>query len=107
MNDTEFALFDIPAPEERHEWPIREPEIRPDQIQEIRAALDGAGIMNQASRKALIESGVLREVDSLRRLRSIDAQRILQRLRQQSNPAPRLTGSAWDTREEDTWIDKL
>lgn len=107
MNDNDFALFDIPAPEARHDHPVREPEIRPDQIQEIRAAFDVAGIKDQVSRKALIESVVLREVDSLRRLRSIDAQRILQRLRQQANPAPRLTGSAWDSREEDTWIDKL
>lgn len=107
MSDADLALFDIPASEVRREQPIREPEIRPEQIQEIRAAFDGVGIMDQASRKALIESVVLREVDSLRQLRSIDAQRILQRLRQQTNPAPQWTGSAWDTREEDTWIDKL
>jgi hypothetical protein len=107
VNDNHFALFDIAAPEVTPEQTIREPQIRPEQIQEIRAAFDGAGITEQANRKALIESVVLREVDSLRQLRSIDAQRILQRLRKQANPAPRFTGSAWDTREEDTWIDKL
>ncbi|MHA7223090.1 hypothetical protein ACX80S_12310 [Arthrobacter sp. RHLT1-20] len=107
MNDNDIALFDIAAPEVKAEQAIREPQIRPEQIQEIRAAFDSTGITEQGNRKALIESVVLREVDSLRQLRSIDAQRILQRLEQRASPSGTPTGSAWDNREEDTWIDKL
>lgn len=81
--------------------------IRPEQIQAIRDAFEEAGVVSQSDRKALIESVVVREVASLRELKAVDAPRILQRIGGMSNPRPTGTGSAWDNREEDTWIDKL
>ena len=61
----------------------------------------------QADRKALIESVVVREVSSLRELQAVDVRRILQRIHGLRGSKPTRTGSAWDNREEDTWIDKL
>ncbi|WP_281444406.1 hypothetical protein [Paenarthrobacter nicotinovorans] len=63
--------------------------------------------MNQNDRRALIESVVVREVASLRELKAVDARRILQRIEGLHSRKPASAGSAWDNREEDTWIDKL
>jgi hypothetical protein len=80
--------------------------IKPEQIREIRDAFEKAGVASQDDRRALIESVVVREVASLRELKAVEARRILQRINGlRSSPAT--TGSAWDNREEDTWIDKL
>lgn len=102
MND-EPGLFDIPisrAPEALQELPIR-----PDQIQQIRDAFDKAGVTEQRERKSLINSVLVRDVASLRELHAVEVRRILQAIEQRSKP--KLTGSAWDNRDEETWIDKL
>lgn len=106
MSDHEFSLFDIPetaaptTPSVLPELPIRD-----EQVQEIRAAFDRAGIVEQDARKELIESVTLRQVASLRELRAVEARRIITRI--DDTVKPKATGSSWDTREEDTWIDKL
>lgn len=106
MSENDFSLFDIPndsapkAPQTLPELPIR-----PEQVQEIRDAFDRAGIVEQNARKELIESVVIRDVASLRELRAVEALRIVQRIKDTAKP--KSTGSSWDTREEDTWIDKL
>jgi DNA polymerase-3 subunit epsilon len=81
--------------------------IKPEQIDEIRDAFDKAGVASQDERRALVESVVVREVASLRELRAIEARRILQLITGLRSRNPAATGSAWDNREEDTWIDKL
>lgn len=81
--------------------------IKTEQIQAIRDAFERAGVEGQDDRKALIESVVLREVSSIRELRAVDVPRILQRIEGLRSSKPASTGSAWDNREEDTWIDKL
>lgn len=81
--------------------------IRPEQVAEIRAAFEAAGISGQAERKALIESVVFRDVASLRELHSIETRRIVTRIKSSQASVQPQTGSAWDNREEDTWIDKL
>lgn len=81
--------------------------IKPEQIQEIRDAFEKAGVASQDARRALIESVVLREVASLRELKAVEARRILQRINGLRSSNPATTGSAWDNREEDTWIDRL
>lgn len=99
----EPGLFDIPtepAPEVLRELPIR-----PEQVQQIREAFDRAGITEQEDRKLLINSVIIRDVASLRELHATEVRRMLQAIEQQTKPKP--TGSAWDDREEDTWIDKL
>lgn len=102
----EPGLFDIPtsqapaAPEALQELPIR-----PEQIAQIREAFDKAGVMEQDERKSLINAVLIRDVASLRELHAVEVRRILQAIEQRSKP--KSTGSAWNDREEDTWIDKL
>lgn len=78
-----------------------------EQIQAIRDAFDRAGVGSQDDRKALIESVVVREVASLRELKAVEARRIIQRIEGLRSAKLTSAGSAWDQREEDTWIDKL
>lgn len=106
MSDNETSLFDLPDGT-ASKTPAALPEIpiRPEQVQKIRAAFDRAGIVEQDARKTLIKSVVLREVASLRELRAVEARRIVKRI--EASAKPKATGSSWDTREEDTWIDKL
>ncbi|MDJ0459815.1 hypothetical protein PUN71_021640 [Arthrobacter sp. NQ7] len=70
-------------------------------------AFERAGVVSQDDREALIESVVVREVASLRELKAVDARRILQRIDGLRGTKPASIGSAWDNREDDTWIDKL
>lgn len=106
VNDEPSSLFEIdePAPSLNVLAPL---PIKKEQIQAIRDAFERAGVVSQDDRRALIESVVVREVASLRELKAVDARRILQRIEGLRSPKPASTGSAWDNREEDTWIDKL
>ncbi|MGY3318142.1 hypothetical protein [Arthrobacter sp. TE12232] len=102
MND-ELGLFDMPtekAPESFRDLPIR-----PQQVQQIRDAFERAGVREQEARKALINSVIIRDVASLRELHAVEVRRVLLAIEQRTRP--KVVGSAWDTREEDTWIDKL
>lgn len=107
MNDYDAALFHIGDEDAPTEKAPVEPPIVPEQVSEIREAFDQAGIMEQDKRKALIESVVFRDVASLRELRAVESRRIIVRIRQRASAGPKPIGSAWETREEDTWIDKL
>ena len=104
--DEPSSLFEIdgstPSPNVLAPLPIK-----PEQIQEIRDAFEEAGVVGQDDRRALIESVVVREVASLRELKAVEARRILQRINGLRSPEATSIGSAWDNREEDTWIDKL
>jgi len=104
--DEPFSLFEInehaPSPSVLAPLPIK-----PEQIQAIREAFERASVVSQDDRKAVIESVVIREVGSLRELKAVEAQRILRRIDGLHRAKPTSTGSAWDNREEDTWIDKL
>lgn len=103
------ALFDFGSPEETQQTtaPQQEIPIKDHQVQQIRQGLDAAGIIDQDERQSTIQSYVSRRVASLRDLHAHEAHVIIQRLKQLQNATPAKTGSAWDQREEDTWIDKL
>jgi DNA polymerase-3 subunit epsilon len=59
-----------------------------------------------AERQHAIEAAVERPVESLRSLTRGEALRVLTLL--SSTPAPHtVQTSAWDDREDDTWIDRL
>lgn len=104
--DESSSLFEIDAPP--HSPNVLAPlPIKPEQVQAIRDAFEKAGMASQDDRKALIESVVVSEVASLRELKAVDARRILQRIEGLRRPKPTSTGTDWDNREEDTWIDKL
>lgn len=102
MSD-EPGLFDIPT--EPAANALQELPIRPEQVQQIREAFDKAGVIQQEERKALINSVIIRDVASLRELHAVEVRRVIRALEQRTKP--KSTGSAWDDRGEDTWIDKL
>lgn len=108
MPDHDDALFDLglteaPTPEPSGPAPIRE-----DQIAEIRAAFEAAGITDQNERRELVESCVQRPATSLRELRATDVRFILERLSARAAAhGAATTGSTWDQRDSDTWIDRL
>lgn len=93
---------DEPAPPDQHvEHPASD-----WQIDLLRKALDARGLTTQAERQAAIEDAAERPVESLRALTQEEALRVLSRLGQ--TPATqKAAGSAWDQRDEDTWIDRL
>lgn len=100
------SLFEIDAPEST--VPLQHLPITDEQVAQIRAAFADISVHEQHQRKALIESYMVRKVNSLRDLHATDAHRLLNLLRQRKVTQPKIVGgSAWDNREEETWIDKL
>ncbi|GAA2199990.1 hypothetical protein [Sinomonas flava] len=84
-----------------------ERKISDQQVQLLRDAFAAAGIDGMDDRKAIVESVTIRSVATIRDLHAKDVRPILRRIEERRNYAAPVTGSAWDTREEDTWIDRL
>jgi hypothetical protein len=76
------------------------------QIDLLRKALDARGLVTMADRQHAVESAAGRAVESLRALTHDEAMRVLTQLGQ-APASDRRTTSAWDDRDEDTWIDRL
>ncbi|WP_248761313.1 hypothetical protein [Pseudarthrobacter sp. SSS035] len=105
MNDEIPSLFDVEAPAtSTAQDPL---PVRSDQVAQIREEFERAGITGQDQRKEIVESVTFRSVASLRDLRAVEAHRILKVIKGMQTSKPDRKGSAWDNREEDTWIDKL
>lgn len=81
--------------------------IRDWQIDLIRNALDASGLASMDARQALIEDVVGRPVDSLRAMTHEEAMVAISRLGASAPAAPARSTSLWDSRDEDTWIDRL
>ena len=105
MLPDEPGLFDLE--DEAVPAAFEEPAITDQQIASIRSAFEEAGISSMEERQQLIESCVVRPVAGLRELQARDVRRILKRIGEQQHSTIPRTGSAWDNRDEDTWIDKL
>ncbi|GAA1089929.1 hypothetical protein GCM10009668_00460 [Nocardioides dubius] len=76
------------------------------QIDLLRKALDARGLTSMVERQTAIEAAGGRKVPSLRSLTQEEALAILNQFGQE--PQRRSSsGSAWDDRDEDTWIDPL
>lgn len=105
MQSNEPGLFDL----EDEEAPpaYEEPLITDQQIESIRRAFNEAGISSMQDRQDLIESCTARPITNIRELRAQDYRRVLKRIGEKRQPSASITGSAWDNRDEDTWIDKL
>lgn len=82
------------------------PPISDWQVDLLRRALDARGLTSMPDRRAAIETAAGREVPSLRALTQEEALGILNQFGQEP-PKRSSSGSAWDDREEDTWIDRL
>ncbi|WP_426940081.1 hypothetical protein [Pseudarthrobacter sp. S6] len=104
MNDSTFDIFAQPAenPNELTDIPIRDA-----QVQQLRDAFAAAGINSMDERRAIIESCSVRPVTTIRDLLAKDVRLVLRRIEERSLPSKPTSGSAWDNRDEDTWIDKL
>lgn len=71
----------------------------------LRKALDGRGLHGMEERQRLVEEYAGRPVASLRVLTHEEAIKVLSQLGRSA--PPRTSGSAWEERDEDTWIDRL
>lgn len=102
------GLFDLPRTPEAAQFQL--PAIRDDQIAEIRAAFEMAGILDQDARRVIVSRAAARDVASLRDLKAQEARAVIAVIAAQraeaASPAEG-RGSAWDNRESDTWIDRL
>lgn len=77
-------------------------------LEQLRRSLDQHGIADMDGRRKLVERLVHREVPSLRSLTTGEAQRLLADLHRLAQNRPNeQRRSAWDAREEETWIDRL
>ncbi|MFJ4030032.1 hypothetical protein ACIPWF_22055 [Paenarthrobacter sp. NPDC089989] len=106
MSYDEPGLFDLPEPVIAAPVIIDTP-ISPAQIASIRDAFDIAGITDMSTRQEVIQSCVVRRITNIRELYSRDVRQVLARIDAWGRMAEPASGSAWDNREEDTWIDKL
>lgn len=84
--------------------------ISEEEIEKIRSAFANANIIDQEKRQHFIQSTLGREISSLSAVLSHEVPRIIYGLNDIIFAAKSSTAnerSAWDDREEDTWIDKL
>jgi DNA polymerase-3 subunit epsilon len=104
VND-ELSLFgEEPAPE-APVAPVAAP-ITGWQVDLLRKALDARGLTTMSERQSAIEVAAGRPVESLRALTHDEGLQVLSRLGQ-APTSGRAGKSAWDDRDEDTWIDRL
>lgn len=94
-----------------------EPTVTPSQVSEpapiadwqvelVRKALDVRGLKSMEDRQHAVEGAAGRSVRALRDLTHDEAISVLNRLGKTSRGADRST-SLWESRGEDTWIDRL
>lgn len=104
MNDSTFDIFAQPAkaPNGLADIPISDAQVR-----QLRDAFSAAGIDSMDDRRSIIESCTIRPVASIRELLAKDVRPILRRIAERGATPKTTAGSAWDNRDEDTWIDKL
>lgn len=103
MSDALFEFGDSSAAEVSQS----PPPARGEQVTTIRAGLDIIGIVDQKDRQAFVESVVLAPTASLRDLSALQARRVIDRLKDAQTSKSLSTGSLWDDRDEETWIDRL
>lgn len=104
--DGDLSLFGDDEPVRPAPPPAEPTPVAAWQIDLLRKALDARGLHSMDDRQRLIEASVGRPVSSLRALTHEEAMRALARLGE-SAPQKALGASAWDERDEDTWIDRL
>lgn len=86
--------------------PVRPAPITDWQIDLLRKALDARGLATMEDRQRAIQDAAGRPVESLRSLTHDEALQVLARLGKAPSKQAE-SGSLWDDRSEDTWIDRL
>lgn len=104
MSD-DLSLFGDDEPQVAPATPTPAP-VADWQVDLLRKALDARGLTTMDERQQVIQVAVERPVESLRSLTHEEALRVLSRLGE-APAAKSASGSAWDQRDEDTWIDRL
>ncbi len=102
----DLSLFGDDARPEPVKTPKAPTPIADWQVDLLRKALDARGLTSMQHRQEAIEMAAGRPVESLRALTHEEGLQVLSRLGEQ----PAASGpksSAWNEREEDTWIDRL
>lgn len=106
MHSDSDGLFDLE--QTTQQAPLSTPPISEDQISSLRDAFAAARINSMEDRKDVIESCTFpRVIVNIRELLARDVRPILRRIEERRSNKRPAVGSAWDNREEDTWIDKL
>lgn len=100
------GLFDLPAATPEAAASLDSP-ISPRQVEQLRAAFEGAAITSMDERQRIIADGTGRQVENIRQLFSREVMAILSHIDRTGRRVENTQSSAWDDREEDTWIDKL
>jgi hypothetical protein len=101
-----MSLFGDESPDEPGQPVPTEVPIADWLVGDIRTALTARGLTTMAERQQAIEGIVERPVQSLRSLTRAEALRVLSSLTLTTAPQTSPT-SAWNERDEDTWIDRL
>lgn len=103
------GLFDLPdLPEPAADAPQHSETVADWQVAQLRGALDALGMADMSERQKMIERLVGRPVSSLRDLTWSEARSLGEHIAAQKLATrDSKTGSAWDDRDEDTWIDRL
>lgn len=92
-----------PAPVDAQKTPT---PIADWQVDLLRKALDARGLTAMADRQQAVEGAAGRSLRSLRDLTHDEAIRVLNRLGESGQPGDQSV-SLWESRDEDTWIDRL
>lgn len=100
------GLFDLPSAAPNTASSLDSP-INPLQIEHLRAAFEGAAITSMDERQKIIAKSTGRQVENIRQLFSREVMAILSHIDRNVCRVEKIQLSAWDDREEDTWIDKL
>lgn len=90
--------------ENKRDW------ISTEEISKIRSAFTKAGINDQEKRQDFVQRTLGREISSLREVLGHEVPRVIYGIHDIIFAAKSSAGnerSAWDERDEDTWIDKL
>lgn len=100
------GLFADPRPVQPQP-PATNTEALPDwQIASLRKGLDDLGLMTMEERQSLVVELAGRRVASLRDLTFAEARAVTEGLAARKGPT-QSSGSAWDNRDAETWIDQL
>lgn len=105
MHDAD-GLFPDPRPVQPPQERTETEELPDWQLTSLRKALDNLELVTVTERQKAVEGLAGRPLASLRDLTFIEAREILEQLTARQTPTNHV-GSAWDDREEDTWIDRL
>ena len=103
----DLFLFDdepLDAPDAAEKAPSTTP-VAAWQVDLLRGLLDSRGFQSMAERQQAVEAVVGHPVESLRALTHEEALQAVEELGKSAPPAR--STSAWDDRDENTWIDRL